>query len=235
MRALGLNDYQDYKEYLHHNIDEEAKLLQALTINLSFFFRNMETFNFIENYIFPDFKKLDEDLVFWSAGCAHGEEPYSLAICARENSLTQRLIVFGTDIDNEAIETGRRGTYGSAAFQYTPDALKEKYFTKTGDEYVLKEDIKRHVRFYNHDIFDSPVFGPCDLIMCRNVLIYMDRKAQSALLRNFYENLKIGGYLIIGKVELLIGIPEAKLFEVVSRVEHVYRKSVDDIRIYDSA
>ncbi len=224
MRALGLTDFCQYHNHIKENPSEIEKLLETLTINLSYFFRNPETFEYIKTSIFPILKEKRETLTFWSAGCAQGEEPYSLAILAQESSLLNKVKIYGTDIDNHILKQAARGIYSTMALQYTPDHVKAHYFEKTNDGLRIAEKMRERVEFLNLDIFESPLFEPCDLIMCRNVLIYLDRDAQSIILKNFHNRLKRGGFLIIGKVELLIGIPEAELFEVVSREEHVYRR-----------
>jgi len=224
MRALNIHGFEEYHQYLKKEPEEMERLLDTITINLSYFFRNPETFEYLSNSIFPEFKKRTGPMVFWSAGCAHGEEPYSLAITAAENSLLHRVDIYGTDIDNNVLQKARAGVYTKLVFQYTAEEILKKYFTETEDGFAISDKIKRRVTFLNIDLFEPPSFDPCDLIVCRNVLIYLDRGAQSTILKNFYDHLKPGGYLVIGKAELLIGIPEVKLFEVISRPEHVYRK-----------
>lgn len=224
MRALNLEDYERYKEYLEQEPTESRRLLDALTINLSYFFRNPETFTFIKDHIFPLYKSEREKLCFWSAGCAHGEEPYSLAIMAAESGMFHRTTLYATDIDEHALETARRGLYPAIAFQYTPQDILRQYFRKREGGLEIAQKLRDKVCFLNFDIFDMPPFEACDIILCRNVLIYLDRNAQSIILRNFHSQLKPGGFLIIGKVELLIGIPEVKIFDVFNRPEHIYRK-----------
>lgn len=226
LRALSLQSFEEYYYFLKQNPGELQTLLSTLTINLSYFFRNPETFEYLEKFIFPDFKRSLEPLVFWSAGCAHGEEPYSLAISAAEHSLLPRVQIYGTDIDQEVLRYAKQGIFSRIVFEYTPERILQKYFKKNNNDYLLVESIRQRVTFINNDLFESPPFGLCDLIMCRNVLIYLDRSAQSMIMRNFYDQLKPYGYLVIGKAELLLGIPEVKLFEVINRAEHIYQKSV---------
>jgi len=223
MRALGLSDFSQYYTYLQNNPTELAKLVDVLTINLSYFFRNPETFDYLKNTVFTEFEKRSV-VIFWSAGCAHGEEPYSLAIVAAETGLLNKVKIYGTDIDDNALEKAEAGVYSRGAFQYMPGTILNKYFDRAGSGFKIKERLRSRVQFLSSDLFESPSFGPCDLIMCRNVLIYLGRKAQSIVLSNFYNKLKTDGYLMIGKVELLLGIPEAKLFEMINRAEHVYKK-----------
>lgn len=223
MRALGLASFSQYLNFLQNNSEEMDRLLEVLTINLSYFFRNPETFDYLKNEILPTFQR-KENLIFWSAGCAQGEEPYSLAIIAAEALLLNCVRIYGSDIDEDALKRARDGSYPTSAFQCIPQDIFKKYFKEKNANFAILEPVKSLVKFLNLDLFDSPDFGACDLIMCRNVLIYLDRKGQSVVLNNFYNHLKPDGYLVIGKVELLLGIPEANLFEVVNRTEHVYRK-----------
>ncbi len=231
MRALGFEDFFHYHNYLKNNPAEFEKLLDTLTINLSYFFRNPETFDYLKKNIFPTFKKKNNTVTIWSAGCARGEEPYSLAITAAESTLLNKVRIYGTDIDENALARAEKGVYSSVAFQYTPEHIKAHYFEQSAQGYLISNTLRRRVEFSNLDVFEIASFAPCDLIVCRNVLIYLDRNAQSIIVRNFHNQLKTGGYMVIGKVELLIGLPEAKLFEVVSHSEHVYRKKTDNVTL----
>ncbi len=223
MRELGLVDFSQYYEFLKDNPEEFTRLLSVLTINLSYFFRNPETFNYLKESVFIEFSER-EHLVFWSAGCAQGEEPYSLALLAAEMGMLERIKIYGTDIDQKALNRAKEGIYQPVAFQYTPQYLLEKYFNKKDNHLQIIDRIRSVVEFYNLDLFSKVPFGDCDLIMCRNVLIYLKKDAQSELLKKFYQLLKPDGYLVIGKVELLLGIPEAKSFQPVNQSERVYRK-----------
>uniref|UniRef100_A0A7V3VUD2 protein-glutamate O-methyltransferase n=1 Tax=candidate division WOR-3 bacterium TaxID=2052148 RepID=A0A7V3VUD2_UNCW3 len=223
MRALGFGEFSQYYDYLIKNPEEFKLLLDTITINLSYFFRNLETFEYLQEEIIPQLSK-NEKIIIWSAGCAQGEEPYSLAIIAAESGVIDKTKIYATDIDNNALEKAKQGLYPEITFQYTPKKYLGKYFTRCGNDYQINESIKSVVHFIHHDLFEPFPYGPCDLIMCRNVLIYMSRSAQSIILHRFYENLKIGGYLVIGKVELLLGIPEAKYFEIINRSERIYQK-----------
>ncbi len=223
MHALRINNYDEYYDFLRENPDELKELVKVLTINLSSFFRNPETFEYLKKEIFPELKKRSK-LIFWSAGCASGEEPYTLAILVNETGILSRVDIYGTDIDDDALNRAKKGLYKENVLQYLDSEIKARYFKSRGDEFEIKELIKSSVIFLHHDLLQPAPFPPCDLIICRNVLIYLDRAAQGEVLSNFYNHLKIEGYLVLGKVELLLGIPEMKLFNVVDRVEHIYKK-----------
>jgi chemotaxis protein methyltransferase CheR len=224
MRALNIEDFIKYREYLQNNPGEFKRLLDVLTINLSYFFRNPETFDYIRDEVIPKMKDRHR-LVFWSAGCAHGEEAYSLAIMAAEAGLRNKTLIYGTDIDELAIEKAEAGVYSPIAFQYTTADVKTRYFRAVGGNFEVMDELKKSVRFMRHDIFYRPDFETCDMILCRNVLIYLDRPAQSTVLKNFFDHLNPQGYLAIGKVELLLGVPEVRLFQIVNRTEHIYCKA----------
>ena len=226
MRLLGLESFSDYHSYLIKHENEFALLKDALTINLSYFFRNPETFEYVRQLIVSEFGGRN-DLTFWSAGCAQGEEAYSLAIIAAEVHMRDRVRIYGTDIDDSVLAKARLGKFPVSSFQYMTPDIKRKYFQEEKQTCTIDESLRSLVDFKHLDLFEKPDFGLCDIIMCRNVLIYLDRKGQSTVLRNFFEQLREDGYLVIGKVELLIGIPEVRLFTVISRTEHVYKKNVD--------
>lgn len=223
MRIIGIESYRDYQRYLVSNPKEIELLQNTLTINLSYFFRNPETFECLKENVLNQYAANAETHV-WSAGCAQGEEAYSVAILFSELGFLERVRIYGTDIDRGVLNRAKQGLFPATAFQYTPRRIIEKYFRPEGQGYAIDESIKNAVRFVRHDLFEPPDFPKCDLILCRNVLIYFDRKGQSVVLKNFHAHLKDEGLLVIGKVELLLGIPEARLFTVVNRTEHIYRK-----------
>jgi chemotaxis protein methyltransferase CheR len=224
MRALDIGDFPAYLAHLRNDPGEFKRLVEVLTINLSYFFRNPETFDYLRDEVVPALKDRSQ-LVLWSAGCAQGEEAYSLAIMAAESGILDKTLIYGTDIDGRAIERAKVGVYSPIALQYVAGEIKNKYFRAVSGNYEVVDKLKKSVRFLTHDIFVRPDFEPCDLILCRNVLIYLDRNAQSTVLKNFFDHLNPRGYLAIGKVELLLGIPEVRLFQIVNRTEHIYAKA----------
>ncbi|RKZ23268.1 protein-glutamate O-methyltransferase CheR [bacterium] len=222
MRARKVESFKEYAELLMRDREEIRKLLDTLTINVSRFFRNKETFDFIEKHIFPFFP---DGLRIWSAGCATGEEPYSLAILLMENRKEKNSKILASDIDENALKKAQEGIYPLLSFTETPDYIKNTYFMEIEDgKWEIKESVKELVEFHCFDLAKIPGdFRDFDIIMCRNVLIYLSREFQENLIREFHRRLKDGGFLILGKVEMLVG-DTRDLFYALEPKERVYRK-----------
>jgi len=220
---------------LDKNPDEYDKLLDSLTINVTEFFRNPGTFDFLYENILPELiaEKRFESLKtirIWSAGCAAGEEPYSLAILLKEllgaKINSYNIKIWGTDIDDASLERARNGVYQTSGMDNLPPNLLSKYFSQgSSGEYILKEEIKKMVDFRKSDLISE--MGPTnlDMILCRNVVIYFSRKLQERLFLDFLSCLRAGGYLVLGKVETLVG-KAVNLFERVNNRERIFRKSL---------
>lgn len=226
MRALGINDYGDYLKYLEREPVELQELLKTIPINLSYFYRNPEVFEYFQTEVIPKILTRGP-LSFWSAGCASGEEVYSIVIAILETlgekAGFHRPMIYGTDVDQEAIEQARRGVYSRYALAYMPSELVGRYFNKKDGSYEIVPRLKKYVDLSCTDLFRPPAFGPVNVIFCRNVLIYFAKEAQRQLIRIFYDALKREGFLILGKVEVLLGIDG---FRVVNTRERVYQKVI---------
>jgi chemotaxis methyl-accepting protein methylase len=226
MRALALGDYRAYQEHLRKHPDELKVLLDTIPINLSYFYRNPEVYDYFRSEVLPRLAG-NRSLVLWSAGCASGEETYSIAICLAE-ALGERLAgrrirVIGSDVDRDAVRLAQEGLYTAFALSYLPRSLVDRYFQKQGERFAIRSEIKKRVEFYSLDLFQSPPFAGVDVIFCRNVLIYFEKEAQRRLVGIFHQVLKPAGYLILGKTEILLGIEG---FKVVNTRERVYQKVV---------
>jgi chemotaxis methyl-accepting protein methylase len=231
MRARGVHTYHDYMRLLDADPREYDLLLDALTINVTKFFRNWDTFDAIGQHVVPElWTRPDTVLRVWSAGCASGEEPYSLAVLvhrylARHGQLHRmgRVAIHGTDIDRTSLAAAERACYPEAAFTDTPPELRQAYFSAS-DPATVDPAVKRLVRFARRDLLtDRPPEPVLHLIVCRNVLIYFDRHAQEELLGRFYGALAPGGFLVLGKVETLLGAARAR-FTTVRPAERIFRK-----------
>ncbi len=234
MRANKVSSYREYMNILDKNPDEYDKLLDSLTINVTEFFRNPETFDFLYENILPELiaeKRFEAmtSIRIWSAGCAAGEEPYSLAILLKELLSAKKresynIKIWGTDIDDASIERARNGVYQAYGTDNLSPNLLSKYFSPgRRGEYILKDEIKKMVDFRKSDLISE--MGPTnlDMILCRNVVIYFSRELQERLFLDFLSCLRAGGYLVLGKVETLVG-RAVNLFERVNNRERVFRK-----------
>lgn len=224
MRALSIAEYGAYHEYIRNQPTELNLLLDTIPINLSYFYRNPEVFDYFRTNLLP--RLLDQrSIVFWSAGCASGEEAYSIAICLREtlgDRVTRcRIRILGTDVDQDAVRHAQEGSYGEFALSYLPRSLVERYFRKKNDRYAVIPELKKHTEFSCQDLFGPPPSDKVDVIFCRNVLIYFEKEAQKRLVNIFQGALEPGGHLILGKTEILLGVEG---FRVVSTRERVYQK-----------
>ena len=231
MRARGVHTYRDYAAILDGDAREYELLLDALTINVTKLFRNWETFAAIAEDIIPDlWPRTDEHIRCWSAGCASGEEPYSLAILMhreaakrKDEKALSRITILGTDIDRLSLKAAERGTFGEDAFADTPPAIRRRYFTPK-PPHSLDPSVKAMVQFERRDLLHEPTpSGGLDLITCRNVIIDFDRTSQELLFQRFYDALAPGGFLVLGKVETLLG-PTRNLFAAVNPRERIFRK-----------
>jgi chemotaxis methyl-accepting protein methylase len=232
MRARGVSNHADYAGILDTDAGEYDKLIETLTINVSKFFRNPETFACIATKVLPELWMSPSPLVrVWSAGCATGEEPYSLAVLCREHALAspdprrlERFRIIGTDVDREALATASRGRYTAPSFVETAPAVREKYFPLENGMHTVSPEIRNLVAFEKHDMLDGTgPGGRLHMIVCRNVIIYFRRESQERLFESFHNLLLPGGYLVLGKVETLLG-KSREMFAPVSSRERIYRR-----------
>jgi chemotaxis protein methyltransferase CheR len=233
MRAHNVTSYEDYLHILETAPDELQKLSDALTINVTKFFRNIELWHRLRDSICPAlWRETKGPLRVWSAGCASGEEPYSLAIlfattapAARRTEMMERLVIDATDIDRVCLERAREGVYPASAFSETPAEYVDAYTEEmSGSRRRVKDAVRRAVQVNRLDLTrDAPRQKSYDLIVCRNVLIYFDRVMQERLFAIFAEGLRPGGILVLGKVETILG-PTRDRLELVDARERIYRR-----------
>jgi chemotaxis methyl-accepting protein methylase len=230
MRARGVHSYADYARVLDADAREYERLLDALTINVTKLFRNWETYAAVARSVVPAVWALaDSSLRVWSAGCSSGEEPYSLAILFHrhaaalgEDGRLGRLRVLGTDIDRESLAAAARGAYDEAAFADTPAELRARYFSDA-PPYAVAPEVRSLATFERGDLLRDPAPTGQHLITCRNVIIYFDRATQEALFERFHAALRPGGFLVLGKVETLLG-PARTMFAPIDARERIFRR-----------
>ena len=229
MRAKGVLTYEAYAQILDTDAAEYERLLDALTINVTKLYRNWETYSALAEQVIPVLWSLPASPIrVWSAGCSSGEEPYSLATLFHRYATAQgasaaRVRVLGTDIDRDSLRAAERGTYEEAAFADAPPDLRARYFSAM-PPYTISPEVKSLVAFERRDLVNEAApAGGFHLIACRNVLIYFDRATQENLFARFHEALHPGGFLVLGKVETLLGHIRTRFAPVDSR-ERIFRK-----------
>jgi len=231
LRATGVHGYLEYMAVLKKDLSEYDRLFDALTINVTNFFRDKSTYRVIEDVIIPELilsKKRERKRIIrvWSAACASGEEPYSMAILFHEilgNKINEFLIsIHATDIDKASLEKAKSGEYEASTLSEVDEKILSRYFNRNL-KFRLREEIKQMVKFKHHDLISDEHLTHMDIILCRNVLIYFSRELQQKLFKKFYEGLNKGGYLILGKTETLTGEP-ARMFKQVNMMERIYQK-----------
>jgi chemotaxis methyl-accepting protein methylase len=231
MRARGVHTYADYARVLDGDAHEWERLLDALTINVTKLFRDRDAFAALAREVVPTlWREVDGPIRVWSAGCASGEEVYSLAALFHhhaeslgETGRLSRVSIVGTDIDRPSLAAAAAGRYPVSAFVDTPPELRARSFTPGHPAEVVPE-LRSLVRFERRDLLgDAPPVDAFDLILCRNVLIYFDRDTQERLFAAFRDALRPGGFLVLGKVETLLGDSRRGFDAVVAR-ERVFRR-----------
>jgi chemotaxis methyl-accepting protein methylase len=233
MRARGVHTYEDYAKILDEDVAEYDRLLDALTINVTKLFRNWDAYASMAANVVPElWRRETAEIRVWSAGCSSGDEPYSLAIlfhrhAAVNGMLAQlsRVRILGTDIDRKCLDAAARGEFDEADFTDTPDDLRTRYFSPV-EPFTVVPKIRELVAFQYRDLLNQPPpieHGRFDLIVCRNVLIYFDRDTQERLFEGFHEALAPGGFLVLGKVETLLGKARS-MFTPVDARERVFRR-----------
>ncbi len=235
MKAIGVGtSYKEYCTFLGNNPDEYNSLLDRITINVTEFFRDTETFDVFKGEVLPQLlaekrKRKSAMVRIWSAGCSIGEEPYTIGIILHEQlgaELNDFIIsIHATDIDEKALSAARKGVYKAQALKNMSNFQILKYFNSDENgNYRIKDKVKHLVRFQQHDLFSDKKFSHFDIIFCRNVMIYFGKDFQNRLLFDFYNALNIGGYLILGRTETMPR--EARdIFECVNTRERIYRKT----------
>ncbi|MDO8568529.1 MAG: protein-glutamate O-methyltransferase CheR [Dehalococcoidales bacterium] len=213
LRASGSRNCLEYMDFLDSHPDEYRRLAEELTIKVSGFFRSPYSCQKVTGYVLPELLRYKEStgdrrLKFWSAACARGEEPYSIAIMLAEFLGERRrdfaVTIYATDISPSALAAAQAGRYSPDELAGLPPAMLPKYFTPCPkDGYEISPDIRRMVRFSEFDLTSSspPGFAGVDGILCCNVLIYFQKRLQERVLNMLYESLAVPGYLILGEVE----------------------------------
>ncbi len=221
-----------YVQMLQAQPEEIDRLAEDLLIGVTAFFRDPEAFAFLEKEVIPALaasKQADEPLRVWIAGCSTGEEAYSVAILLIEwfaaHQQAPRIQIFATDIDNDALRSARSGIYSEAALLNVGAERRAQFFELTADGYRVNKTVREVVVFASHNLIADPPFSRLDLVVCRNVLIYLNSDIQKKLLNLFHFTLNTGGYLFLGSAESLGNVGHQ--FQPLSKPWRIYRQVAD--------
>ena len=231
MRSRNVTGYDAYAKLLREDPGEYDALLDALTINVTHLFRDTDVWEAVATRVVPDlWASGHESLHTWVAGCASGEEAYTVAALWHrfverngEHKRLGRVRITASDLDAAAIALAQQGRYAREAFRDTPIDVRSRYFSPS-EPHVAADDLRRMIRFEQRDILASALpAGSVHLLTCRNVLIYFDKPSQDAIFARFREALVPGGYLIVGKAESLLGVAR-EMFEPLDHKVRLFRR-----------
>ncbi len=233
MRACGVHTFADYQSVLDGTPGEYERLKDAITINVTRFYRNADTWNLLRGGLLQEVCDGEGgDVRAWSAGCASGEEPYTLALLMADLFDRQgrpdrldRVTVDATDIDRQCLERAQAASFRREALVEVPQDLVDRYFEADGSGCRVIDRVRRRVVFRGLDLSrEAPLCPNYQLILCRNVVIYFGRVAQERVFLSFAEALAPGGILVLGKVETLFG-PARERFTLLDPRERIYRRT----------
>jgi len=229
MHEAGSADFVDYRDRLESSAEEFGLLFNTILINVTGFFRDTETWTFLQREVMPELLADvdgEREIRVWSAGCASGEEAYSLALAFSAalgvEETAKQVKIYGTDIDDEALRDARIGLYSAKNLEGLPAEMRDKYFEQNGTQFSFRPDLRRRVIFGRHDITRDAPISRLDLLVCRNTLMYFNVETQSQVIDRFHFALREGGYLFLGKAEMLLS--DGERFEVVSMRQRIFRR-----------
>jgi len=211
LQFLGIETYAEYIKCLEVDPQEFLYLFNTILINVTAFFRDSSTWEYIQSEIVPQIvaNKQPEELIrIWSAGCAGGQEAYTLAMVFAEvlgvEQFRERVKIYATDVDMEALSQARQAAYEAREIESLPVEMLERYFDKTNKLYTFRKDLRRSLIFGRHDLVQDPPISRIDLLTCRNALMYFNSETQAKIIARLHFALNAGGFLCMGKAEMLL-------------------------------
>ncbi|WP_433362589.1 CheR family methyltransferase [Actinoplanes sp. CA-142083] len=229
MAQVHIGGYQEYQDYLELHQDEFTALFNTILINVTAFFRDPEAWDRLRAEVLEPLvavKATGAPIRLWSAGCASGEEAYSVAMLLCEilgvEAFRERVKIYATDVDEEQLAEARHGSYGQQAVAAVPPQLLERYFEQSGNLYVFRKDLRRSVIFGRNDLVQDAPISRVDVLTCRNTLMYFNAETQARILGRFHFALLDGGSLFLGKAEMLLS--HSHLFQPADLKRRIFRK-----------
>ncbi|MEV6877365.1 CheR family methyltransferase [Amycolatopsis sp. NPDC051128] len=231
MSQVEIDSYADYIDQLQVNADEFVALFNTILINVTGFFRDPDAWAHLREQVLPALlaeRSPEEPIRVWSAGCAAGQEAYSLAMLLADTlgaeAFRQRVKIYATDVDDEALAQARQAAYTPAEVEGLTEAQLEQYFELQGSRYCFRKDLRRSVIFGRNDLVQDAPISRIDLLVCRNTLMYFNAETQTKILERFHFALAPRGVLFLGKAEMLLS--HARIFEPTDLKRRVFRKAV---------
>jgi two-component system, chemotaxis family, CheB/CheR fusion protein len=210
MDAVGMTSYEEYLDYLILHPDEFTQLFNTILINVTGFFRDVDAWDYLRDEVLsPMLQRSDgRPIRVWSAGCASGEEAYTLAMTFAEllgiDEFRERVKIYATDVDDEALAFARQASYDERAVEAVPPDLREKYFEAVGNRFVFRKELRRSVIFGRNDLVQDAPISHVDVLACRNTLMYFNAETQAQILNRMHFALRPDGVLFLGKAEMLL-------------------------------
>ncbi|HJV36093.1 protein-glutamate O-methyltransferase CheR [Geomonas sp.] len=231
----GLSGFREYYQFLKYDRrkDEEiSDIMDILTTNETYFFREAFQLKAFTDEILPELKQVKErekTLRIWSAGCSTGEEPYTIAMLMLEMNCFHgwRIEIVGSDISQRVVQHARKGVYTKSSFRCTEERYLHRYFTPVEGGYRINDEVRELVTITHMNLFDAnrlALLGKMDVIFCRNVIIYFDEASKKRVIEAFHNTLRSGGYLLLGHSESLMNISTAFALRHLKN-DMVYQKS----------
>ena len=231
MSQVGIDSYAEYIDHLQVNAEEFNALFNTILINVTSFFRDPEAWSFLRSDLIPGLlaERSPEDQVrIWSAGCASGEEAYTLAMVFADaigpDRFRQRVKIYATDVDEESLAQARHAAYPESAIENVPPNMVPTYFERQGNHYIFRKDLRRSVIFGRNDLVQDAPISRIDLLVCRNTLMYFNAETQSKILGRLHFALAPKGLLFLGKAEMLLS--HTRIFDPVDLKRRVFRKTI---------
>jgi two-component system, chemotaxis family, CheB/CheR fusion protein len=228
METVGVTDYESYLDHLEVHPDEFAALFSTILINVTSFFRDEEVWTYIASEVLPALvagKDGRDPIRIWSAACASGEEAFSLAMLFAdrlgEDGLRDRVKIYATDVDEQALAEARQATYSPRQIAGVSPEHLDRYFDHINGNYAFRKDLRRSIIFGRHDLIQDAPISRVDLIACRNTLMYFNAETQSRIVARFYFALNDNGLLLLGKAEMLFN--HATMFAPVDLKRRLFR------------
>jgi two-component system CheB/CheR fusion protein len=226
MQVIKIANFESYLDYLEVHPEEFGHLFDTILINVTSFFRDKVAWDRLASDLLPRLlaaKAPNDPIRVWSAGCASGEEAYSLAILLAEEAFQRRVKIYASDVDEHALVQARAASYTPAQLEAVPEPLRGKYFTANGERCVFRTDLRRAVIFGRHDLVQDAPISRLDLLACRNTLMYLNAETQAKILARFHFALNDSGFLFLGKAEMLL--THANLFVPVDLRTRIFAKT----------